>query len=102
MVCISPCIQRLTAHNSRHSLETYGAKVDQLKSEIGYPVTQAEIEQALKAKKYKILTVTHVDTSTGADGCFEFVTIGEPDAFLLFSGVERCESNRSYCTTSVP
>lgn len=48
-----------------HSLETYGAKVDKIKSEIGYPVAQDEIERALKAKKYKILTVTHVDTSTG-------------------------------------
>ena len=46
------------------SLATYGAKVDEIKAPIGAAVTQAEIEQALKAKKYKILTFTHVDTST--------------------------------------
>ena len=47
------------------SLLTYGAKVDQLKAEIGAPVSQSAVEAALKTAKYKILTVTHVDTSTG-------------------------------------
>ncbi len=47
------------------SLETYGAKVDQVKAEIGAAVEQQEIETALKAKKYKAITFTHVDTSTG-------------------------------------
>jgi len=46
------------------SLETYGAKVDQVKAEIGAAVSQDAIEAALKQKKYKILTFTHVDTST--------------------------------------
>lgn len=48
------------------SLQTYGAKVDQIKAEIGAAVSQDEIEKALKSKKYKVLTFTHVDTSTGA------------------------------------
>jgi alanine-glyoxylate transaminase / serine-glyoxylate transaminase / serine-pyruvate transaminase len=39
--------------------------VDQVKAEIGAAVPLAEIEKALHSKKYKILTVTHVDTSTG-------------------------------------
>lgn len=47
------------------SLEVYGAKVDQLKAEIGGTVKQSDIEAALKQKKYKLITVTHVDTSTG-------------------------------------
>jgi hypothetical protein len=47
------------------SLQTYGAMVDQLKAEIGAPVSQSAVEAALKTTKYKILTVTHVDTSTG-------------------------------------
>jgi alanine-glyoxylate transaminase / serine-glyoxylate transaminase / serine-pyruvate transaminase len=46
------------------SLQTYGAKVDQIKAEIGAAVSQSEIEKALKSKKYKLLTFTHVDTST--------------------------------------
>jgi alanine-glyoxylate transaminase/serine-glyoxylate transaminase/serine-pyruvate transaminase len=46
-------------------LQTYGANVDQVKAEIGGAVKEADIESALKAKKYKVVTVTHVDTSTG-------------------------------------
>ncbi|EGN92187.1 hypothetical protein SERLA73DRAFT_147539 [Serpula lacrymans var. lacrymans S7.3] len=46
-------------------LETYGAKVDQVKADLGSVVSPAEVERALKSKKYKVLTVTHVDTSTG-------------------------------------
>ncbi|KAG6865332.1 hypothetical protein C0991_003432 [Blastosporella zonata] len=46
-------------------LQTYGANVDLIKAELGTTVTQAAIEQALKQKEYKVLTFTHVDTSTG-------------------------------------
>lgn len=45
--------------------ETYGAKPTQLKAEIGDRPQLPEIEKALKEKKYKLITVTHVDTSTG-------------------------------------
>jgi alanine-glyoxylate transaminase/serine-glyoxylate transaminase/serine-pyruvate transaminase len=56
----------VVAHSSRFSsLQTYGANVDQIKAEIGGAVKEADIESALQAKKYKIVTVTHVDTSTG-------------------------------------
>ena len=56
--------------NHATSLRTYGAKVDQIKAEIGASVSQSEIEKALEAKKYKILTLTHVDTSTGTSLTF--------------------------------
>ncbi|OJA19782.1 hypothetical protein AZE42_03997 [Rhizopogon vesiculosus] len=46
------------------SLQIYGANVDQVKAEIGGAVKEADVERALKAKKYKVVTVTHVDTST--------------------------------------
>ncbi|KAJ7050548.1 pyridoxal phosphate-dependent transferase, partial [Mycena amicta] len=46
-------------------LETYGAKVDQIKAEIGAAVGLDAIEASLKAKKYRLVTMTHVDTSTG-------------------------------------
>ena len=45
--------------------ETYGSKPTQLKAEIGSRPQLPEIEKALKEKKYKLITVTHVDTSTG-------------------------------------
>ena len=45
-------------------LKRYGAKVDMLQHKVGKAVTADEIEEALKKKKYKLLTATHVDTST--------------------------------------
>ena len=45
--------------------ETYGVKATQLKAPIGDRPQLAEVEKALGEKKYKIITVTHVDTSTG-------------------------------------
>lgn len=46
-------------------LETYGVSATQLKAPIGDRPQLDAVEAALKAKKYKLLTVTHVDTSTG-------------------------------------
>ena len=45
--------------------ETYGIRATQLKAPVGDRPQLPEIEQALSEKKYKALTVTHVDTSTG-------------------------------------
>ncbi|KAL1703540.1 pyridoxal phosphate-dependent transferase [Schizophyllum commune] len=72
-------------------LETYGAKVDQVKAPIGAAVTQEEIEKALKAKKYKILTFTHVDTSTAvlsdAKAIAATVKRVSPDTLVVLDGV---------------
>lgn len=46
-------------------LETYGVVATQLKAPIGDRPQLDAVEAALKEKKYKLLTVTHVDTSTG-------------------------------------
>lgn len=43
----------------------YGANVTVLASEAGNVVALEDIEKALSAKKYKLITITHVDTSTG-------------------------------------
>ena len=59
-LCIAGLQSDLT---SACSLEAYGAKVDQLKAELGTAVIEAEIENALSSKTYKIVTFTHVDTS---------------------------------------
>ena len=45
--------------------DTYGVKATQLKAPIGDRPQLPEVEKALKEKKYKLITVTHVDTSTG-------------------------------------
>jgi alanine-glyoxylate transaminase/serine-glyoxylate transaminase/serine-pyruvate transaminase len=39
--------------------------VNQVKAEVGAAVTQVDLEKALKEKQYKVVTFTHVDTSTG-------------------------------------
>ncbi len=44
---------------------TYGVSATQLKAPIGDRPQLDAVEAALKEKKYKLLTVTHVDTSTG-------------------------------------
>lgn len=46
-------------------LAIYGANVDQLGATVGDKPTVQQIEEALQKKKYKLLTFTHVDTSTG-------------------------------------
>jgi alanine-glyoxylate transaminase/serine-glyoxylate transaminase/serine-pyruvate transaminase len=45
--------------------EIYGAQATQLKAPIGDRPPLDEVEKALKEKTYKIMAVTHVDTSTG-------------------------------------
>ena len=45
-------------------LKRYGAQVDILEAEVGNIVPLELIEQQLKSKSYKLLTFTHVDTST--------------------------------------
>jgi alanine-glyoxylate transaminase/serine-glyoxylate transaminase/serine-pyruvate transaminase len=45
-------------------LKRYGAKVDVLEAETGDVVALDVIEQQLKSKNYKLMTFTHVDTST--------------------------------------
>jgi alanine-glyoxylate transaminase / serine-glyoxylate transaminase / serine-pyruvate transaminase len=46
-------------------LSLYGANVTKLDGPVGGRPQLPEIEKALSQKKFKILTVTHVDTSTG-------------------------------------
>jgi alanine-glyoxylate transaminase/serine-glyoxylate transaminase/serine-pyruvate transaminase len=45
-------------------LERYGATVTQLRAPIGGRPTIEEVEAALKKDRFKVMTVTHVDTST--------------------------------------
>ncbi|KZS94360.1 PLP-dependent transferase [Sistotremastrum niveocremeum HHB9708] len=46
-------------------LTVYGANVHHITAPVGDVVSQADIAKALKERKYKIVTFTHVDTSTG-------------------------------------
>jgi len=46
-------------------LERYGAQVTHVRAPVGGRPSLDEVEAALKADQYKLMTVTHVDTSTG-------------------------------------
>jgi alanine-glyoxylate transaminase/serine-glyoxylate transaminase/serine-pyruvate transaminase len=46
-------------------LERYGAKVTHVRTVPGGHPALDEVEQALQADRYKLMTITHVDTSTG-------------------------------------
>ncbi len=71
--------------------ETYGAKATQLKAPIGDRPQLDEVEKALKEKKYKIITVTHVDTSTGVlsqiEDLAKMVRTVSPETLVVVDGV---------------
>ncbi|EMD62723.1 hypothetical protein COCSADRAFT_38594 [Bipolaris sorokiniana ND90Pr] len=71
--------------------ETYGVKATQLKAPIGERPQLDEVEAALKEKEYKILTVTHVDTSTGVlsdiKALSELVHRVSPETLVVVDGV---------------
>jgi len=72
-------------------LSIYGAKVEQLGAPVGDKPTASQIEEALKKRKYKMLTFTHVDTSTGvlsdAKEICEIVKRVSPDTITVLDGV---------------
>ncbi|PKX94421.1 alanine--glyoxylate transaminase [Aspergillus novofumigatus IBT 16806] len=72
-------------------LETYGAHATQLKAPIGDRPSFEQIEQSLKEKPYKIITITHVDTSTGVlsdiKRVTEIVRRVSPDTLVVVDGV---------------
>ncbi|KAJ5494669.1 Serine-pyruvate aminotransferase/2-aminoethylphosphonate-pyruvate transaminase [Penicillium fimorum] len=72
-------------------LETYGANVTHLKAPIGDRSSLEEVEQALKEKSYKLITLTHVDTSTGVlsdvKGVAQLVRRVSPDTLVVVDGV---------------
>ncbi|KAK4055841.1 hypothetical protein OIO90_003096 [Microbotryomycetes sp. JL221] len=72
-------------------LETYGAKVDQIKAPVGGRPKLDEVEAALKKDKYAVLTFTHVDTSTGvlsdAKAIGGLVQRVSPETLVVLDGV---------------
>lgn len=71
--------------------ETYRVKVTQLKAEIGDRPQLDAVEAALKEKKYKLITVTHVDTSTGVlseiEALAKLVRRVSPETLIIVDGV---------------
>ncbi|CAG8667978.1 28241_t:CDS:2 [Dentiscutata erythropus] len=72
-------------------LGTYDAKVTQVKADIGDRPSIEEIHQALTQKKFKAITITHVDTSTGVlsdvKAIAELVKRVSPETLVIVDGV---------------
>lgn len=72
-------------------LETYGAAVTSIRAPIGDRPSLDEIEAALKQDKFKAITITHVDTSTGVlsdiKSIAALVKKVSPDTLVIVDGV---------------
>jgi len=72
-------------------LEAYGVNATQLKAPIGQSPSLEEIEKALKEKTYNLITITHVDTSTGVlsdvKAISELVQKVSPETLVIVDGV---------------
>ncbi|KAJ2388905.1 hypothetical protein GGI23_005951, partial [Coemansia sp. RSA 2559] len=81
-------------------LETYGANVTRLRAEAGNRQKLAQVAQALRATKYKIVTISQVDTSTGVlgdvKGVAELVREHSPDTLVVVDGVCATAAERLY------
>lgn len=71
--------------------ETYRVKPTQLKAPIGDRPQLDEIEKALKEKDYKLITVTHTDTSTGVlsevEPLAKLIKKVSPNTLIVVDGV---------------
>jgi len=71
--------------------ETYRVKATQLKAPIGDRPQLDEVEKALKEKDYKLITVTHTDTSTGVlseiEALSKLVHRVSPETLVVVDGV---------------
>lgn len=74
------------------ALKIYGAHVDEIKTlNVGDKLSLEEIEAAVKAKSYKVVTITHVDTSTGVlsdiEGISKVIKRVSPQTLVIVDGV---------------
>lgn len=72
-------------------LRVYGASVTDLRAPVGQKPTLEQVEKALGEKKFKMITVTHVDTSTGVlsdiKALSEVVQRVSPETLFIVDGV---------------
>ena len=79
--------------------ERRGLKVDALKSKWGKTIEMNIIEEKLKEKKYAVMTVTHVDTSTGVKSDLNKITeLSQkyPEMILIVDGVCSTAAEKEY------
>ncbi|ORE00993.1 PLP-dependent transferase [Rhizopus microsporus var. microsporus] len=77
--------------NFADCLTVYGANITMLRSEVGSRPSTEEVKKALSDKKYKMVTITHVDTSTGVlsdiQSIAHTVKSISPDTLVVVDGV---------------
>lgn len=61
------CIQGYFGARLAEIAERQGAQVERIEKPLGQIFSVEEIESALKKKKYKLMTLVHAETSTGAE-----------------------------------
>ncbi|KNZ77548.1 Alanine--glyoxylate aminotransferase 1 [Termitomyces sp. J132] len=73
------------------SIKVYGGKPKVLKAPYGSHIGLKEIEVALRTKKYRAITITHVDTSTGVLSDVKAIAATvrrtSPDTLVVVDGV---------------
>ncbi|KAJ1675812.1 hypothetical protein EV182_000519 [Spiromyces aspiralis] len=81
-------------------LTTYGASVTVQRAQPGSRSSAAKIEELLAATKYKLVTITQVDTSTGVlddvKGLCDIVKRVSPDTLVVVDGVCATAAERLY------
>ncbi|KAJ2722728.1 hypothetical protein GGI07_003134 [Coemansia sp. Benny D115] len=81
-------------------LETYGANVTRMRAEPGTRQSLEDVARELQAKKYKLVTVSQVDTSTGVlgdvKGVAELVQKYTPETLVAVDGVCATAAERLY------
>lgn len=72
-------------------LRVYGANVDVITAPVGDAVPLGQLEEQLKSKKYAVVTVTHVDTSTAVvsdvKSVSEVIKKLSPESLIIVDGV---------------
>ncbi|SCU77331.1 LAFA_0A01156g1_1 [Lachancea sp. 'fantastica'] len=72
-------------------LQAYGAHVDKVKASLGDVVPLSDVRDALECVNYKMVTITHVDTSTGVlndvESICQVVKQVAPEALIVLDGV---------------
>lgn len=74
------------------ALTTYGANVDEVGTKlVGDSISLKDVEAKLRSRKYKIVTITHVDTSTGVlsdiEAIAKLVKSISPETLVVVDGV---------------
>jgi len=78
--------------------KAHGIEVDQIRTEWGKAAAPAEIREKLESDDYKVITVTHIDTSTGIANDLEAIgnVVNDFDTLYIVDAVCSLAGQRLY------